>query len=89
VGARVHQGLRVLPVPGEGLNGHEHAKRAAARAGIGFTELSNGFACCDDPDRLQAICDRLGPAGIQAFFDRWAAVIPTPFTQAGRAAGYW
>ena len=23
------------------LNGHEHAKRAAARAGIGFTELSN------------------------------------------------
>ena len=26
------------------LNGHEHAKRAAARAGIGFTELSNGFA---------------------------------------------
>jgi hypothetical protein len=40
------------------LNGHEHAKRAAACAGIGFTELSNGFASCDDPDGLQVICDR-------------------------------
>jgi len=71
------------------LNGHEHSKRAAARAGIGFTELSNGFACCDAPDGLQVICDRLGPRDIQAFFDRWAAVIPVPFTQADRAAGYW
>src|SRR5215472_13962379 len=71
------------------LNGHEHAKQAAARAGIGFTELSNGFASADDPDGLQLICDRLGPADIQAFFDRWAAVIPVPFTPADRAAGYW
>ena len=71
------------------LNGHEHAKQAAARAGIGFTELSNGFARCDDPDGLQLICDRLGPGDIQAFFDRWAAVIPVPFTPADRAAGYW
>ena len=71
------------------LNGHEHSKQAAARAGIGFTELSNGFACCDDPDGLQLICDRLGPGDIQAFFDRWAAVIPVPFTPADRAAGYW
>jgi len=71
------------------LNGHEHSKQAAARAGIGFTELSNGFATCDDPDRLQLICDRLGPGDIQAFFDRWAAVIPVPFTPADRAAGYW
>jgi len=71
------------------LNGHEHSKQAAARAGIGFTELSTGFACCDDPDGLQLICDRLGPGDIQAFFDRWAAVIPVPFTPADRAAGYW
>jgi hypothetical protein len=31
------------------LNGHQWVKRQAARAGIGFTELSNGFAACDDP----------------------------------------
>jgi hypothetical protein len=71
------------------LNGHEYSKQAAARAGIGFTELSNGFAACDDPAGLQAICDRLGPAAIQAFFDRWAARIPLPLTPADRAAGYW
>ena len=43
------------------VNGHEWAKRQATKAGIGFTELSNGFATCTDPDALQAICDRLGP----------------------------
>jgi len=71
------------------LNGHEHSKRAAARAGIGFTELSNGFARCDDPDGLQVICDRLGPRDIQAFFDRWVSRLPLPLTPADRAAGYW
>ena len=48
------------------LNGHEHSKRAAASAGLGFTELSNGFAACDDPAGLQGICDRLGPATSRA-----------------------
>ena len=71
------------------LNGHEWAKRQARRARITFTELANGFAACARPDRLQAICDRLGPADIQAFFDRWIDRIPTPFTPDDRAAGYW
>jgi hypothetical protein len=71
------------------INGHEWAKRQAVKAGIGFTELANGFATCDDSAALQAICDRLGPANIEAFFDRWTAVIPTPFTTTDRAAGYW
>jgi hypothetical protein len=71
------------------LNGHEWAKRQATRAGIAFTALSNGFARCDQPQRLQAICDRFGPGDVQAFFDRWTAVIPTPLTDADRAAGYW
>jgi hypothetical protein len=60
------------------VNGHEWAKRQARTAGIGFTELASGFASCDDPHALQAICDRLGPGQIQAFFDRWLKVIPTP-----------
>jgi hypothetical protein len=71
------------------LNGHEWAKRQVVQAGIGYTELANGFAACDEPEALQAICDRLGPADIEAFFDRWMAVIPSPFTPADRAAGYW
>jgi len=71
------------------LNGHEWAKRQATQAGIGFTELSNGFATCADPAALQAICDRLGPGTITVFFERWMSRLPLPLTDADRAAGYW
>ncbi|MFR9807450.1 hypothetical protein ACL02T_34980, partial [Pseudonocardia sp. RS010] len=42
-----------------------------------------------DPAALQAICDRLGPATIDAFAQRWLAVLPRPLTDADRAGGYW
>ena len=71
------------------VNGHEWAKQQARQAGIAFTELANGFATCDQPQALQAICDRLGPGQLQAFFDRWLQVIPTPLGDRDRAAGYW
>jgi len=71
------------------VNGHEWAKRQADHAGIAYTALANGFATCDDPDTLTAICDRFGPADVQAFFDRWITQIPTPLTGADRAGGYW
>jgi hypothetical protein len=71
------------------LNGHEFAKRQASKAGIDFTELANGFASCEDPEALQTICDRLGPAVIDAFFDRWMRVIPTPLSDDDRDGGYW
>ncbi len=71
------------------LNGHEWAKRQAVQAGIGFTELSNGFATCTDPEGLQAICDRLGPGTIGVFFERWMSRLPLPLTPADRGAGYW
>jgi hypothetical protein len=71
------------------INGHEWAKRQAARAGIGFTELSNGFAATDHPAGLQAICDRLGPDTIDEFVERWLAVLPLPLTEHDRAGGYW
>ena len=71
------------------MNGHEWAKRQALQTGIGFTELSNGFAACEDPAGLQAICDRLGPGTIEVFFERWMSMLPLPFTSTDRAAGYW
>ncbi|CAN5367206.1 hypothetical protein BH23ACT6_BH23ACT6_18380 [soil metagenome] len=71
------------------VNGHEWAKRQATAAGITFTELSNGFATCDDPEALQAICDRFGPGTINVFFERWMSFLPLPLTGADRAAGYW
>src|SRR5207302_1568956 len=61
----------------------------ALRAGLGFTELHNGFASCCDPERLQAICGSFSPEHLQAFFDRWIWQIPTPLSAAHRAAGYW
>jgi hypothetical protein len=70
------------------INGHEWAKRQAAHMGIGFTALDNGFAAVDDPAAVQAICDRLGPAQIQALLDKWLQILPSPFTDADRAAGY-
>jgi hypothetical protein len=70
------------------LNGHEWAKRQASKAGIGFTALDNGFATVADPAAVQAICDQLGSAQIHALLDKWLAILPNPFTDADRAAGY-
>jgi hypothetical protein len=70
------------------LNGNEWAKRQATKAGIGFTALDNGFAMVDDVDRLQAICDNLGPAQIDALLRKWLRILPTPFTDDDEAAGY-
>ncbi len=70
------------------LNGHEWTKRQAAKDGIEFTALDNGFATCEDPAGLQAICDRLGPQHIDALLRKWLAILPHPFTAADRAAGY-
>jgi hypothetical protein len=78
-----------LPYPVRAcLNGHEWAKQQARQIGLGFSSLDNGFLACDDPTRLQAICDGLGPADVQRFFDRWVARLPWPLTAADRLAGY-
>jgi hypothetical protein len=71
------------------INGHEWVKRQATKAGLGFTELSNGFAACDDPAMLQEICDRLGPGTINVFVQRWLHRLPLPFGERDRDAGYW
>jgi hypothetical protein len=70
------------------LNGNHWAQRQAAKAGIGFTPLDNAFAAVEDPAGLQAICDRLGEAQIDALLRKWLAILPHPFSPADRAAGY-
>ena len=70
------------------INGHEWAKRQAAKAGIAHTALDNGFATCADPVAVQTICDQLGPAQVQALLDKWLQILPGAFTNADRAAGY-
>ena len=69
-------------------SGNEWAKRQAAKAGIGFTALDNGFAAVDDPAAVQTICDQLGSEQIDALLRKWLARLPHPLTTDDLAAGY-
>ena len=68
------------------LNGHEYAKRQLAKKGIAFEALDNGLLSCDQPQRLQSICDGLDAAKIEAFLRKWLAKLPHPYTAGDRAA---
>ena len=70
------------------LNGHEYAKRQLTRKGIGFEALDNGVLRCDDPKRLQAICDGLNAEKVDGLLRKWLRKLPHPFTAADRKAGY-
>jgi hypothetical protein len=70
------------------LNGNEWAKQQAAEQEIAFKPLDNGFAACEDETALGAICRSLSAADVWAFFERWQARLPSPFTAEDRALGY-
>ena len=70
------------------INGNEWAKRQPTMAGIAFEPLDNGFLSCEDPDRLQRICARLGPKEIDRLVRKWLRILPHPFSGADRRAGY-
>jgi hypothetical protein len=70
------------------LNGHEWVKQQLRRERIGFESLDNGFVSCRRPERLQEICDQLGPDDVQGFFDRWTQHLPWPLTPRDRRAGF-
>jgi hypothetical protein len=69
-------------------NGNEYAKAMAARAGIGFTPLDNGFAAVADVAAVQAICDSFDEKVIWDLAAKWMAILPCPFTAEDTAAGY-
>jgi hypothetical protein len=70
------------------VNGHHYAQAQAARTGIGFTALDNGFAAVDDPAAVQAICDSLDEDKIEALAGKWLGILPNPYSPADQAAGY-
>jgi hypothetical protein len=70
------------------VNGHHFAQAQAAKAGIGFTALDNGFAAVDDVPGLQAICDSLDEGKIEALARKWLDILPNPYSAADHAAGY-
>lgn len=70
------------------LNGHEYLKRQLDKLGIAYEALDNGVLSCDDPARLQKICDDLSAAKINALLRKWLQKLPHPFTANDRRAGY-
>ena len=63
-------------------------KRQLAQKGVAFEALDNGILKCANPKRLQAICDGLSAAKIDALLRKWLRLLPHPFTGADRKAGY-
>jgi hypothetical protein len=70
------------------LNGHEWAKRQLDKRGIAYEALDNGFLSCAEPEKLQQICDALGPEDIDRVFRKWLKRIPLPLRPEDRQAGY-
>lgn len=69
------------------INGHEYVKRQLEKEGIRYEALDNGILSCDDPARLQQLCDELSPEKIDALFRKWLMKLPHPFQEAHRNAG--
>lgn len=70
------------------LNGHEYLKCQLAQQGIAFQSMDNGLFSCADIQAAQRISDGLSAAKIQAFFRKWLARLPHPYSAKDRKAGY-
>jgi len=70
------------------LNGHEYLKCQLAQRGIAFEAMDNGLLCCADLKAAQRISDALSDTKINAFFRKWLARLPHPYSAQDRKAGY-
>ena len=70
------------------LNGHEYVKQQLANKRIRYEALDNGILSCDDPKRVQALCDGLSAEKIDGLLRKWFRKLPHPFTAKDRQAGY-
>lgn len=70
------------------INGHEYVKRQLKKRGIRFEALDNGILSCEDPRRLQELCDGLSARKIAALLRKWLHRLPHPFAPRDRHAGY-
>jgi hypothetical protein len=85
----VHQAVQLLSLAGQGVGQRPRVGQTAGpparhrlqRAGQRIRDLRR-------PGSVAAGVDRLGPAQLQAFFDRWMAHIPTPLGATDGAGGY-
>ena len=70
------------------LNGHEYLKRQLTRRAIAFEALDNGLLCCKDIAAARRLSNGLDEKKIEAFFRKWLARLPHPFSPQDRKAGY-
>ena len=60
---------------------------ATGQAGISYEALDNGFLSCEQPTKLQEICDSLGLEDIDRVFRKWLSRIPLPLASARPTGG--
>jgi hypothetical protein len=70
------------------LNGHEYVKRQLIHQGVVFEALDNGLLSCADIAAAQRVSDGLNEKKIEAFFRKWLARLPHPYSPKDRKAGY-
>lgn len=70
------------------LNGHEYVKQQLTNRGIDYEALDNGILSCNQPKRVQALCDGLSGEKIDGLLRKWFRKLPHPFTGKDRQAGY-
>lgn len=70
------------------INGHEYVKQQLDQRGIAYEDLDNGILSCENPKRLQKLCDGLSAEKIDAFLRKWLRLLPHPFAPKDRRAGY-
>jgi hypothetical protein len=70
------------------LNGHQWLARQLSGAGIAYRQADNAFVACADPQRLQALADRFGPADLTGALEPWLRRFLPYFTDDEWAVGY-
>lgn len=70
------------------LNGHEYLKRQLTQRAIAFEALDNGLLSCNDIAAARRLSNGLDEKKIEAFFRKWLARLPHPFSPQDRKAGY-
>ena len=70
------------------LNGHEYLKCQLAQRNIAFQPMDNGLLCCADIQAAQPLSNGLSADKIDAFFRKWLARLPHPYSPKDRRAGY-
>ena len=70
------------------INGHEYLKCKLAQKGIAFQAMDNGLLSCADIKAAQVMSDAFNETKIEAFFRKWLARLPHPYSAQDRRAGY-